>query len=110
MGLKFSGSDALKKALRAKQDLGPIKKVIKNNGAEMQNTAMRLAPVDTGNLKRNIHLAVVDNGMAVIISSDAKYAVYQEYGTRYQSGKPHIRPAFKQQWPVMVADLTKLMR
>ena len=26
------------------------------------------------------------------VSSDVEYAFYQEFGTRYQSGTPHVRP------------------
>jgi hypothetical protein len=30
------------------------------------------------------------------VSSSVEYAFFQEYGTRYQSGKPHVRPGADQ--------------
>jgi hypothetical protein len=33
-----------------------------------------------------------EGGRGYRVFSNVEYAVYQEYGTRYQSGTPHVRP------------------
>ena len=50
----IDGMDKLTAKIKKCQNLDPIKKVVKQNGSELQNKAQRNAPVDTGNLKRNM--------------------------------------------------------
>lgn len=58
--------------------------------------AKQHAPVDTGALMRSIH---VEPGETTATSAtarsgtDIEYGAYQEYGTRFQSGTPFMRPA-----------------
>ena len=80
------------------------------NGGEMQQKAMEYAPVDTGFLKRAISLSIEDNGMTAIVRSEADYAGYQEWGTRYQPGTAHVGPAFKAQKPKFKEDMKKIVR
>ncbi len=71
--------------------------------------AKSLSPVDTGSLKNSImwktskmsggHSGgntlseIVTNKHDGIVGSATEYAVYQEFGTRNQPGKPFLRPA-----------------
>lgn len=91
---------ALVKGASVVQDL---EKTIVKNGSEMQQSAMRYAPVDTGFLKRNVTLG--GDSLTAEVESTADYAPYQEYGTRYQPGTPHIRPAFEKQKPIFEKDI-----
>ena len=86
--------------------------VVKKNGATLQTMAQQRAPVDTGFLKRNINLnfSLQSTMFTAIVSSDAEYAPYQEYGTRFQPGTPHIRPAFYEVRPVFISDIERLVR
>jgi Bacteriophage HK97-gp10, putative tail-component len=56
----------------------------------------RLAPVETGKLRESYQ---VREGAAyigeAIVYTDVEYAVHQEYGTLFQSGTPHVRPALE---------------
>lgn len=106
--IKLAGIQALKNALKIRTMAceNDVSKIIKVNGAEMQRKAMRAAPVDTGFLKRSITLDV--NALQAKVTSEAEYAAYQEYGTRFQSGTPHIRPAFYDQKPIFLKDMEKL--
>lgn len=87
------------------------KQVVKKNGAEMHAKAQRYAPVDTGTLKRSITLEIKDNGMtAEVDGGHVNYAVYQEYGTRYQSGTPFIRPSHKEQKEIFKKEMRDILK
>lgn len=53
------------------------------------------APVDTGWL-RDSYKKESEGLLHVLIGSAVSYSIHQEYGTRLQSGKPHLTPAFMQ--------------
>lgn len=57
--------------------------------------AQRLAPVDTGRLRANIHAERTGEG-TVRVTADAPYAGYVELGTSKQSAHPFLRPALYQ--------------
>ena len=108
--LSVKGTAELKSKLRRNANLDDVKNVVKLNGSEMHRAAQRYAPVKTGALKRNIKLYSEDNGFTAKVASEAEYAPYQEYGTRYQPGTPHIRPAYHEQKRQFVTDMKRLMK
>lgn len=108
--MKIKGTDALIGALKKSANLDDVKNVLKMNGAEMQAKAQRKAPVDTGALKRFVVLYVYDDGLKVVVKSLIDYAPYQEYGTRFMTGTPHIRPAFLEQKIKFLNDMKRLMK
>lgn len=111
MKVKLIGSNELIAYLNKKQTCETqVKMAVKSNTAEMQANAQRNAPVDTGFLKRAITQEITDGGMTGKVESTAEYAPYQEYGTRYQSGTPHIRPAFHQQKDKFIDDLKEIAK
>lgn len=110
MSIKLKGADALIGKLKRNADLSDVKNVVKLNTSEMQRKSQRFAPVDTGTLKRNIKQSTEDSGFTGKVTSTSEYAAYQEYGTRYQSGKPHIRPAYNQQKVQFKKDMNRLMK
>ena len=77
---------------------GPAGEFMKRLALQVETAAKRLAPVDTGRLRSSITHTVEGNGdaMRAEIFSNVNYAIYQELGTRYQSGKPYLRPAVVQ--------------
>lgn len=85
-------------------------KVVKKNGAELQQKEMRTVPVDTGNLKRSILLSVEDNGMTSTVEPTANYAGYVEYGTRYMDAQPYVRPSYEQQKEIFMKDMKKYVK
>ncbi len=104
------GFHELQVKLEKNMDLSAVKTAVKKNGAEMQKKAQKEAPVDTHYLQRSITLEITDGGMTAEVESTAEYAAYQEYGTRFMKGKPHIRPAFDEQKGKFKSDLGKLVR
>lgn len=82
--------------------------VLKNHAERGKSIAKSKAPVDTGFLKSNIKTSY--HGMEAHINADAGYSGYQEYGTRYQSGKPFMRPMLQEVQPQFQEDMTKVMK
>ena|SRR5690554_1782136 len=108
--LKIKGASELSGKLKRNANLDDVKNVVKINGSEMQRRAQRYAPVDTGSLKRNIKYHPEENGFTARIASEASYAPYQEYGTRFIAGTPHIRPSYYEQKSKFISDMKRLMK
>lgn len=71
-------------------------------GARMVDDAVRLVPVDTGQLRATItHEVDVVAGVPTLRVSagneDIDYAGYVELGTRHQAAQPYLRPAVLQE-------------
>ena len=110
MGVKLIGFEKLETKLTKNMDLSKVKATVKKNGAQLQKKAQKEAPIDSGRLHDVIFLEITDGGMTAEVESTAEYAAYQEYGTRFMKGKPHIRPAFDEQKGKFKSDLGKLVR
>lgn len=95
--LKVEGLEELQKALQkfpqewkrtTSEALGP-------GLALLESGSKKEAPVDTGALRASIGSEIVrGSGSEIIgkVGSSLEYAPYQEYGTRFQPGKPFLRP------------------
>lgn len=82
--------------------------VLKNNGEKGKRIAKQLAPKDTEFLKD--HITTSYPGMEAHIHAEAGYSGYQEYGTRFQPGKPFMRPAIEEVQPQFQKDMTDVMK
>ncbi len=74
---------------------GPVGRELERIATKVESAAKRKAPVDTGRLRASIHHEGFEDaaGLGQRIGSDVEYAIYQEVGTRHQTGKPYLRPA-----------------
>lgn len=81
--------------------------VVRKAAADVQAHAKLFAPVDTGNLRQAITNRPVDDLTSEIISG-ADYAIYQEYGTRFQPGTAHMRPALERVEPAFIAAMEQI--
>lgn len=108
--MKISGSRRLIKALSERAELNDVKNVVRLNTSEMQRKAQRNAPVDTGAMKRYIMISSFDDGLTGRVGSLMNYSSYVEYGTRFSSAQPFIRPAFREQKRIFIKDLKRLMK
>jgi HK97 gp10 family phage protein len=75
-----------------------VKRQVRSVANEIRDEARRLAPVDTGNLRRNIKVTNVldDQGRVVFVvgwASQAWYGSLVEFGTEDTAARPHLRPA-----------------
>lgn len=108
-GIKVVGIEKLQKKLKQNVRMDDVKRVVRHNGAEMQEKAQRNAPVDTGTLKRSIGLEITDSGMAAEVEPAAEYAPYVELGTRFMEAQPYLKPAFDDQKEKFRKDMKKLV-
>lgn len=110
MSFKFTGVNELRAKLNKNTDLNGVKRVVAQNGSELQQKAQRNAPVDTGNLKRSIGLEIQNGGMTAKSEAGAEYAPYVEWGTRFMDAQPYMKPAYNQQKEQFKRDLDKLVK
>lgn len=108
--IQIKGIDKLQKKLRKNATMADVKTVVRTNGIEMNRTASRLAPVDTGFLRRSIVFAIADGGLTATSTAGAEYAPYLEYGTRFMSAQPFMRPAYNQQKAKFKSDMGRLVK
>lgn len=110
MHVKITGAKELAAELQKKRSLDAVKMVVRVNGAQLQEKAVRKAPVDTGTLKRSIGLTIDNSGMTAQVEPTVEYAPYQEYGTRFMEAQPFIGPAFREQKEIFKRDLDRLVK
>lgn len=108
--IKIVGMQKLQKKLKKNVNMDDVKRVVRHNGAEMQEKAQRNAPVDTGHLKRSIGLEITDGGMSTEVEPTAEYAPYVELGTRFMEAQPYLKPAFDEQKEKFEKDMKKLVK
>lgn len=84
-------------------------KVVKNNAELVQRFSKVYAPHDTGFLESQIKTSY-PGALEARINAEAGYSGYQEYGTRFQPGKPFMRPALKVVEPKFKQDMTNVMK
>lgn len=107
--IKIVGMEKLQRKLKKNVRMDDVKRVVRHNGAEMQEKAQRNAPVDTGTLKRSIGLEITDSGMSAEVEPTAEYAPYVELGTRFMDAQPYLKPAFDEQKEKFKKDMKKLV-
>lgn len=109
MSVKIKGADLLIKKLKKNATLADVKTVVKMNTSELQRNTQRKAPVDTGNLKRSINQSLQDGGFTGKVSTNAEYAPYVEWGTRFMYGRRFLGNSYIQQRKKFINDLKRLM-
>ena len=106
----IKGQDVLLRKLERNMQKEAVKKIVKEHTANMQTEAQKLAPVDTGNLKRSIRLELLKGGMAGTVISPADYSGYQEFGTRFMAAQPYMGPAWRKERPIFISELRALVK
>lgn len=69
-----------------------VARALEQCGALWESYAKKMAPVDTGRLRNSIEHHPEGND-TMVVETDVEYAIYQEVGTRYQSGTPFMKPS-----------------
>lgn len=111
MSVEWHGAERLTMAIRgsSRKVIEQAGKVVKNNTERLKASAKAKAPVDTGFLKNHI-TSSYPNRLEGHVKSEAAYSGYQEYGTRFQTGTPHIRPALQEIEPQFKQDMTDVLK
>lgn len=112
--IKIDGLKELEKKLKANVTLDDVRRVVRQNGAElqtkMQNKADFKMGYQTGTTKRSIGLEIKDSGMTAEVAPETEYSPYLEYGTRFMAAQPFVRPALESQSEQFKSDMQKLVR
>ena len=110
----LKGIEELTGHLKKCQNKDSIKKVVKQNGVEMQAKTVRNAVFtrgySTGATKRSITGHSEDGGMTYREGPTTYYSGYVEFGTRKMAAQPYVKPAFETQKAQFKKDLNKLMK
>ena len=86
-----------------------LSQLIRKAGFRIEARAKSLAPVDTGVLRNSITTRV-EGPLKVTVGTDVEYAGYQEFGTRFQKGKPFMTPAVDEAMEEFRKDVRDLER
>lgn len=112
--IKVKGLDELYDALKKNATLQDVQRVVKHNGAGLQQKMQRKADFkqgyQTGATKDSIGLEIIDNGLTAVCGPTTEYAEYLEYGTRFMNAQPFVQPALNEQAKKFQKDLQKLMK
>ena len=111
MSVEWHGAERLTMAIRgaSQKAMEQSSQVIRNNTERHKASAKAKAPVDTGFLKNHITSSYPDR-LEGHVKSEAAYSGYQEYGTRFQTGTPHIRPALREIEPQFKKDMDDVLK
>lgn len=63
-----------------------------------------------GTTRRSLSTTFSNAGMTVAVAPDTEYFPYLEFGTRFMSARPTLKPAFAYQSVQFVNDLKKMMK
>lgn len=64
----------------------------------------------SGTTRRSLSTTFSNAGMTVAVAPHTEYFPYLEYGTRFMSARPTLKPAFAYQSIQFVNDLKKMMK
>ncbi len=97
MGFEIFGLGALISRLSGASLGDGTKRGVENAAAHLTREIQARAPVDTGHLRDSYDYRVEGSGNRVVahVGTNVDYAIHQEFGTVYQSGTPHVRPAIE---------------
>ena len=114
MKLKVEGLKELQKALKDNVTMDDVKRVVKQNGSELQRKTQDNADFTkgyaTGETKRSIGLEITDGGFAAEVEPKTEYAPYLEYGTRFMDAQPFVKPAYDEQVQQFKKDMQRLVK
>lgn len=93
-----------------------VKEIVKKNGSQLASKTRRnmantyTRGYSTGATMRSVSELYADGGMTVKVGPHTNYFPYLEYGTRFMSARPTLRPAFQTQSQIFINDLKKVMK
>ena len=82
--------------------------IVEKTAVDASAIAASLSRVDTGAMAANWQSAMVGPTRA-IVGNPVEYGIYNEYGTRFMSAQPMIRPAIAQVSPGLFAAMRKAL-
>jgi HK97 gp10 family phage protein len=89
-----------------------LSELIRKTAFSIEARAKSLAPVDTGLLRNSIQTEI-KSPLHAVVGTNVEYAPHQEFGTRFQKGKPFMTPAVdaeKKEFEKRVRELGRSLR
>ena len=112
--IKIEGLDKLQKKLAKDVTMNDVKRVVRQNGAQLQSKIQEKAEFtkgyQTGTTKGSVTLEITDGGFTAESGPTTEYAEYVERGTRFMDAQPFVQPALEEQLPKFKSDMKKLVR
>lgn len=112
--IKITGLDKLEKQLKENVTMNDVKRVVRRNGAELQQGIQQNADFTrgyaTGQTNRSVVLDIKDSGFTAESGPTTDYAEYLEVGTRFMDAQPFVEPALEKQTAKFKSDMNKLVR
>lgn len=123
--IKWEGTDDLKKHFQNAVKLDLAKRVVKQNGAEMQQKMVKntslftgthrkdgsvIPGTPTGATKRSITGSFENAGLTYRGGPTTSYAMYPNFGTRYMYARPFVTNAFNDQKGQFISDMNRVMK
>ena len=112
--IKITGVKELQKQLKKNVTLDDVKKVVRQNGSELQDKMQDKAEFtkgyQTGETKRSITLEMSNGNLTATVEPTTEYSPYLEFGTRFMDAQPFVRPAFEEQLTQFKSDMQKLVK
>lgn len=116
--VKFEGLIELRQGLSRRVNLDAVKTVVRKNGDQMNARMKRNASpggafvkgYTKGDTRDSINTQILDNGMTAAVGPTTEYSAYVEFGTRFMTAEPFIKPAWEEQKEQFKSDMGKLMK
>lgn len=113
-GINITGVKELEAKLKKNMTLDHVKDTVKQNGSDLQTLMTRNANFvkgyATGTTERSIRCTFTDLNLTATVEPTTYYSPYLEYGTRFMSAQPFVRPSFNIQKEIFKRDLNKLFK
>lgn len=115
-GAKLRGMKRLQKRLKDDATMDDVREAVaktaKTLNCVMQkySTKVFVKGYSKGNIRKSITTTIEDQGLTARVGTSAHYAPYVEYGTRFMSAEPFVRPTEAIAKRKLQAKLKKLMK
>lgn len=85
------------------------KEVIKEATLKTERDAKLLAPVDTGYMRNSIQSTFEEGGLKGIVTANAEYSIFLEFGTSRQPAQPFLFPSFNSNLQKFLSNFSKII-
>lgn len=87
-----------------------VKELISSTAYNIEADAKRLAPVDTGTLRRSIATDIQEEGWKAEVGTNLEYAALVEFGTSKTEAQPYMTPVFQKYKEHFSSDMMQTMK
>lgn len=113
MKLNFQGIEQTTTKLGKIADMTAVKAALKQNTVNLQENVIRRMPItyikgySTGFTENHTNSYFSNGGLTGKVILETSYSQYVEFGTRYMSAEPVMKPALNEIYPQFVSDVKK---